>query len=180
MASLARLARATGRAASFGPAKRIPGLPVSRSCSSRTCRPPPAVSPATACRVSSSRGFTTSGLRWQEEQGAQPKASEESQKSVNAKSEPLRILYCGSDDFSIPPLEALWSEHRRNPKGIEKIQVLVRPGKPTGRGYKTIREGESGAPGAFAGPPLIPREDEQDQRVPLTIMQHPSRPWRRN
>lgn len=147
MASVARFARATGPAASFGPAKRMLSLPVARSCSSRTCRPSPIVSATTVCRISSWRGFATGGSRRQEKQEIQPKSSPKSQKSAKGKSEPLRILYCGSDDFSIPPFEALLDEHRQHPERIEKIQVLVRPGKPTGRGYKTIRERESGARG---------------------------------
>jgi hypothetical protein len=56
-------------------------------------------------------------------------------------SEPLRILFCGSDDFSCDSLKALYNEHRRNPYLIKSIDVLCRPGKPTGRSLKTIREG---------------------------------------
>lgn len=55
-------------------------------------------------------------------------------------SDPLRILFCGSDDFSGASLKALYEEHRTNPGLVESIDVVVRPGKPTGRGYKVIRE----------------------------------------
>jgi len=56
--------------------------------------------------------------------------------------EPLRILFCGSDKFSVVSLEALHQEHLRNPNLIESIDVLVRPGKRFGRGMKMVREGQ--------------------------------------
>lgn len=56
-------------------------------------------------------------------------------------SDPLRVLFCGSDEFSCASLQALRDEHVRNPSLIRSIDVVVRPGKPTGRGYKAIREG---------------------------------------
>jgi methionyl-tRNA formyltransferase len=55
-------------------------------------------------------------------------------------SDPLRILFCGSDEFSAASLSALQLEHARNPSLIQSIDVLVRPPKPTGRGYKVLRE----------------------------------------
>ncbi|KAI1416339.1 Formyltransferase [Hypoxylon sp. FL1857] len=55
------------------------------------------------------------------------------------ESEPLRILFCGSDEFSCASLEALHQEHVRNPKLIQSIDVVVRPGKRTGRGYKVVK-----------------------------------------
>ncbi|KAL2758173.1 hypothetical protein ACRALDRAFT_1080122 [Sodiomyces alcalophilus JCM 7366] len=55
-------------------------------------------------------------------------------------SDPLRILFCGSDEFSIAALEALHREHVSNHSLVESINVVVRPGKPTGRGMKSIRE----------------------------------------
>ncbi|KAI1178018.1 Formyltransferase [Nemania sp. FL0916] len=54
-------------------------------------------------------------------------------------SDPLHILFCGSDDFSCASLKALHDEHVQNPELIRSIDVVVRPGKRTGRGYKTIR-----------------------------------------
>ncbi|KAI2624947.1 Formyltransferase [Hypoxylon sp. NC1633] len=54
-------------------------------------------------------------------------------------SEPLRILFCGSDEFSCASLQALYDEHRRDPGLIESIDVVVRPGKRTGRGYKVVQ-----------------------------------------
>lgn len=56
---------------------------------------------------------------------------------------PLRILFCGSDHFSIKSLEALQNERVADPDFIESIDVVCRPGKWTGRGLKTIREGSS-------------------------------------
>ncbi|TGJ87050.1 hypothetical protein E0Z10_g1782 [Xylaria hypoxylon] len=55
-------------------------------------------------------------------------------------SDPLHVLFCGSDDFSCASLQALHDEHVQNPDLIKSIDVVVRPGKPTGRGYKTMRE----------------------------------------
>ncbi|KAI9805554.1 MAG: hypothetical protein M1825_000805 [Sarcosagium campestre] len=54
--------------------------------------------------------------------------------------EPLRILFCGSDDFSSCSLKALHSEHQRHPDRIASIDVICRPGKRTGQGLKKIRQ----------------------------------------
>ncbi|KAB5535105.1 methionyl-tRNA formyltransferase-like protein [Coniochaeta sp. 2T2.1] len=54
-------------------------------------------------------------------------------------SDPLRILFCGSDEFSAASLSALTKEHRHNPSLISSIDVAIRPPKPTGRGYKVLR-----------------------------------------
>jgi DNA-binding LacI/PurR family transcriptional regulator len=56
-------------------------------------------------------------------------------------SKPLRILFCGSDDFSSSSLRALRDEQIQNPDLIASIDVLCRPGKLSGRSLKTIREG---------------------------------------
>ena len=55
--------------------------------------------------------------------------------------EPLRILFCGSDEFSIASLRALYKEHERDKALIESIDVVCRPAKPVGRGLKDVREG---------------------------------------
>ncbi|OLN85591.1 Methionyl-tRNA formyltransferase, mitochondrial [Colletotrichum chlorophyti] len=55
-------------------------------------------------------------------------------------SDPLRILFCGSDQFSCAALYALHEEKKRNPSLIESLDVVIRPGKLTGRGMKTVRE----------------------------------------
>ncbi|KAI1327203.1 Formyltransferase [Xylariaceae sp. FL0255] len=54
-------------------------------------------------------------------------------------SDPLRILFCGSDAFSCASLEALHQEHSQNPGLIESIDVVIRPSKRTGRGNRKIR-----------------------------------------
>jgi hypothetical protein len=56
-------------------------------------------------------------------------------------SKPLRILFCGSDDFSCASLRALHAEHLRDTQSILSIDVLIRPGKRSGAGMKRIREG---------------------------------------
>ena len=57
------------------------------------------------------------------------------------ESKPLRILFCGSDEFSSASLRAIHAEQQRKPEFIKSIDVLCRPGKPFGRSLKTIREG---------------------------------------
>lgn len=57
-------------------------------------------------------------------------------------SEPLRILFCGSDDFSCASLKAVHEEHGRNKGLIESLDVMVLPPKRMGRSFKTLREGE--------------------------------------
>ncbi|KAJ5678686.1 hypothetical protein N7462_006930 [Penicillium macrosclerotiorum] len=54
--------------------------------------------------------------------------------------DPLRILFCGSDDFSIASLRALHAYHLKQPSRIASIDVVCRPGKRVGRGLKKIRE----------------------------------------
>lgn len=56
-------------------------------------------------------------------------------------SDPLRILFCGSDDFSIPSLRALYDEHTKNRDFIASIDVVCRPPKRVGRGLKQFRSG---------------------------------------
>ncbi|KAL7942176.1 formyl transferase [Trichoderma barbatum] len=55
-------------------------------------------------------------------------------------SDPLRILFCGSDAFSCESLRALHQEHERNAKLIESLDVMVLPPRRTGRGFKDIKE----------------------------------------
>lgn len=62
--------------------------------------------------------------------------------SSSKVSDPLRILFCGSDAFSCESLRALHREHAENKGLIEALDVMVLPGRRTGRGFKTIREGE--------------------------------------
>ncbi|KAK0720695.1 formyl transferase, partial [Lasiosphaeris hirsuta] len=55
-------------------------------------------------------------------------------------SDPLRILFCGSDEYSCASLKALYAEHKANERLIKSIDVLVKPAKLFGRGLKTLRE----------------------------------------
>lgn len=64
---------------------------------------------------------------------------------ITAKtSDPLRILFCGSDAFSCESLRALHREHERNAQLIESLDVMVLPPRRTGRGFKDISEGKRG------------------------------------
>ena len=85
---------------------------------------------------------TTSLLR------AQARCLSASSGSGSGAEEPLRILFCGSDRFSIASLDALVTAKHRVPGLIEDIHVAHRPAKPTGRGLKTLKEG-SLAPAFF-------------------------------
>ncbi|KAK0938274.1 Methionyl-tRNA formyltransferase [Friedmanniomyces endolithicus] len=50
--------------------------------------------------------------------------------------DPLHILFCGADEFSIYSLRALHKLHQTRPNKIASIDVLCRPDKRVGRGYK--------------------------------------------
>lgn len=56
--------------------------------------------------------------------------------------DPLRILFCGADEFSIYSLRALHELQRTKPDAVESIDVVCRPDKRVGRGLKQIQEGE--------------------------------------
>ncbi|EPE34485.1 Formyltransferase [Glarea lozoyensis ATCC 20868] len=53
---------------------------------------------------------------------------------------PLRILFCGSDEFSGESLRAVHAEQQRNPNLIASIDVLLRRAKLSGRGLKEKRD----------------------------------------
>lgn len=59
---------------------------------------------------------------------------------------PLRILFCGSDHFSIASLRALADAKRSLPTLVESIHVAHRPAKRTGRGLKTLTDGTYSPP----------------------------------
>lgn len=61
--------------------------------------------------------------------------------SSTKSADPLKVLFCGADEFSIKSLRALSDAKQADPKLIKSIEVVHRPGKPTGRGLKVIREG---------------------------------------
>ncbi|PGH27520.1 hypothetical protein AJ80_00761 [Polytolypa hystricis UAMH7299] len=54
--------------------------------------------------------------------------------------DPLRILFCGSDEFSIYSLVYLKKLQLKSPSIIASIDVVCRPGKRVGRGLKEIRD----------------------------------------
>lgn len=56
-------------------------------------------------------------------------------------SEPLHVLFCGSEEFSIASLQTLHKEHQKNPELIASIDVVCRPAKRVGRNLKLSREG---------------------------------------
>lgn len=58
------------------------------------------------------------------------------------ESESLRVLFCGSDEFSVASLEVLHNELVCNPTLIKSIDVLTRAPKRVGRGLKTVQPGE--------------------------------------
>lgn len=70
---------------------------------------------------------------------------------------PLRILFCGSDHFSVPCLRALAEECSKNPRVIESIHVACRPPKRTGRGLQVMRERTSNVPVPSIFMPLLPK-----------------------
>jgi len=55
-----------------------------------------------------------------------------------SRQEPLQILFCGADDFSIFSLEAFHKLRQVDPALIASIHVLCKNDKATGRGSKTI------------------------------------------
>jgi hypothetical protein len=55
--------------------------------------------------------------------------------------EPLRVLFCGADAFSIYSLRALHKLQQAHPEKIASIDVVCRPDKRVGRGLKKIQEG---------------------------------------
>ncbi|KAL9021361.1 MAG: hypothetical protein Q9185_001472 [Variospora sp. 1 TL-2023] len=54
--------------------------------------------------------------------------------------DPLRILFCGSDEFSIVSLRALHREKHFHPGLIASIDVVCRPPKPVRRNLEAVRE----------------------------------------
>ncbi|KAM0715344.1 hypothetical protein Q7P37_008842 [Cladosporium fusiforme] len=54
--------------------------------------------------------------------------------------EPLRVLFCGADAFSIDSLRALNELKQRRPEKIASIDVVCRSDKRVGRGLKKIQE----------------------------------------
>lgn len=72
--------------------------------------------------------------------------------------EPLRVLFCGADAFSIYSLCALHKLQQAHPEKIASIDVVCRPDKRVGRGLKKIQEGSY--------PLILPQKPHHKQ--PLT------------
>ena len=63
--------------------------------------------------------------------------------SSAVRHDPLRVLFCGADPFSIASLKALNDVRLRYPGKVASIDVVCRPGKRAGRGLAQIRERKS-------------------------------------
>lgn len=61
--------------------------------------------------------------------------------SSSPQHDPLRVLFCGADEFSIYSLKALNKIRKENPEKVASIDVVCRKDKRVGRGLKQIREG---------------------------------------
>ena len=59
--------------------------------------------------------------------------------------DPLTILFCGADEFSIYSLRALRELQSKKPDKIAGIDVVCRPDKYVGRGLRRIQEGPFGS-----------------------------------
>lgn len=82
-------------------------------------------------------------------------------------SDPLRILFCGSDHFSCASLSALHDLHKAQPQLVDSIDVLVRPGKPSGRGLKRIAVGPLFHLATELGLPIHQRDTFTGWSLPL-------------
>ncbi|KAG9966120.1 Formyltransferase, partial [Aureobasidium melanogenum] len=60
--------------------------------------------------------------------------------SSSPQHDPLRVLFCGADEFSIYSLKALNKIKKENPDKVASIDVVCRKDKRVGRGLKQIRE----------------------------------------
>ncbi|KAL8899757.1 MAG: hypothetical protein Q9192_001423 [Flavoplaca navasiana] len=68
--------------------------------------------------------------------------------------DPLRVLFCGSDKFSIVSLQALDRERRLGTGRIASIDVVCRPEKPVRRQLRAVREVPIAATARCLGLPL--------------------------
>ena len=62
--------------------------------------------------------------------------------SSTTSPDPLNILFCGADEFSIYSLRALRELQSKTPEKIAAINVVCRPDKYVGRGLRRIQEGQ--------------------------------------
>ncbi|KAL8929359.1 MAG: hypothetical protein Q9172_000532 [Xanthocarpia lactea] len=68
--------------------------------------------------------------------------------------DPLRVLFCGSDEFSIASLQALDHERRACSGRVASIDVVCRPEKPVRRHLRAVREVPIAAVARDLGLPL--------------------------
>ncbi|KAG6068706.1 hypothetical protein E4U32_008027 [Claviceps aff. humidiphila group G2b] len=83
--------------------------------------------------------------------------------------EPLRILFCGSDDFSCPSLKALHQEMERKTGLVESIEVVVLPNKYKGRGLRYVEDGPCKTLAKKFGLQLYERRNPEDWDEPLPV-----------
>ncbi|KAL7917543.1 Formyltransferase [Trichoderma austrokoningii] len=81
-------------------------------------------------------------------------------------SEPLRILFCGSDAFSCESLRALHREHESNRQLIESLDVMVLPPRRTGRSFKEITEVPCKSAAEYLGLRIHQRETFRGWSIP--------------
>ncbi|KAM4063937.1 formyl transferase domain-containing protein [Hirsutella rhossiliensis] len=87
--------------------------------------------------------------------------------TAHGATDPLRILFCGSDAFSCESLRALHGEHVRGGGGlVEALDVMVLPPKRTGRGLKQLRQVPCKAVAEELGLRVHQRETFRDWELP--------------
>ncbi|KAI6347838.1 hypothetical protein MCOR25_010884 [Pyricularia grisea] len=82
-------------------------------------------------------------------------------------SDPLRILFCGSDAFSCESLRALDDVRRSEPRLVKSIDVVTRPPKRTGRGLKVIRHAPIETLATDLQLPVHPLDSFREWELPL-------------
>ncbi|KAI2470874.1 Formyltransferase [Annulohypoxylon bovei var. microspora] len=113
------------------PAEAHPPRRLSLQAPARARTPAPPLS--LCCRCWRGRAFSSSSSSGFSSNAMSPLVDGKARKS-----EPLRVLFCGSDSFSCAALEALYREHVRDPALVGSIDVVVRPGKRAGRGNRVV------------------------------------------
>ncbi|KAG6051831.1 hypothetical protein E4U39_006918 [Claviceps sp. Clav50 group G5] len=81
--------------------------------------------------------------------------------------EPLRILFCGSDDFSCSSLKALHQEMKRKTGLVESIEVVVLPNMFKGRGMRYVEDGPCKSLAQDLGLRLYERRTFEDWELPV-------------
>ncbi|KAK0251872.1 Methionyl-tRNA formyltransferase [Friedmanniomyces endolithicus] len=83
--------------------------------------------------------------------------------------DPLHILFCGADRFSIHSLRALTQLRKSRPDKIASIDVLCRPDKRVGRGYKRTQSVPIKPVAAEFGLTLHQNDSLKDWQAPIEI-----------